>query len=47
MGCTPFNKPEEYSNAEVTITKHKVLLLGLDGAGKSAVLTYLKNGKFV
>ena len=47
MGCPLFRPQATEPDATQTYTKKKVLLIGLDGSGKTTILHRLKSNKFV
>ncbi|CAD8175676.1 unnamed protein product [Paramecium pentaurelia] len=47
MGClTSSQKEEDISIALQSSKKLKIVIVGLEGSGKTSILQYLKNGKF-
>ncbi|CAD8107453.1 unnamed protein product [Paramecium sonneborni] len=47
MGClTSSSKDEDISMALQSSKKLKIVIVGLEGSGKTAILQYLKNGKY-
>ncbi|CAD8107927.1 unnamed protein product [Paramecium sonneborni] len=47
MGClTSSSKDEDMSMALQSSKKLKIVIVGLEGSGKTAILQYLKNGKY-
>lgn len=47
MGClTSSSKEEDISMALQSSKKLKIVIVGLEGSGKTAILSFLKNGKF-
>ncbi|CAK94679.1 unnamed protein product (macronuclear) [Paramecium tetraurelia] len=47
MGClTSSSKEEDMSIALQSSKKLKIVIVGLEGSGKTSILQYLKNGKF-
>nr|CAI44579.1 arl_A06 [Paramecium tetraurelia] len=48
MGClTSSSKEEDISMALQSSKKLKIVIVGLEGSGKTSILQYLKNGKFI
>lgn len=47
MGCPVLRSASQDEDASLPFTKKKVLLIGLDGAGKTTILHQIKHNKFI